>query len=140
MTVSFTSPGDDLDSDSPVSSYVIRVFDGDHETQIGEADLAGESSLSPVPGGEHKKIKIKFVFISFVIFFLYSYSYLRFRSDTFSSNVKYSISMTAKDEAGNESKISNKVTIYKSSATTIRSTHVFVLIMLALTFTTILNC
>ena len=129
MTVSFTSPGDDLDSDSPVSSYVIRVSDGDHEIQIGEADLAGEHSLSPVPGGEHKKIKIKFVLISCVIFYIL---YLRSRSDTFSSNVKYSISMTAKDEAGNESKISNKVTIYKSSATAIRSTHVFVLIMCSL--------
>ena len=70
VTVSVTSPGDDLDSDSPVSSYVIRVSDGDHEIQIGEADLAGEHSLSPVPGGEHKKIKIKFVLISCVIFYI----------------------------------------------------------------------
>ena len=136
MTVSFTSPGDDLDSDSPVSSYVIRVSDGDHETQIGEADLAEEHSLRPVPGGEHKKIKIKFVLISCGIFFLY----LRSRSETFSSNVKYSISMTSKDEAGNESKMSNKVTIYKSSATAIRSTHVFVLLMSVLIFTTAKNC
>ena len=63
MTVSFTSPGDDLDSDSPVSSYLIRVSDGDQETLIGEADLAGEHNLSPVPGGDHKEIKIKFVLI-----------------------------------------------------------------------------
>ena len=46
--------------------------------------------------------------------------------------------MAAKDDAGNESKISNKVTIYKSSSTTIRSTHIFVLIMSALTFTELL--
>ena len=59
MTVSFTSPGDDLDSDSPVSSYFIRVSDGEQETQIGEADISEESSLSPVPGGAHKEIKIK---------------------------------------------------------------------------------
>ena len=59
MTVSFTSPGDDLDSDSPVSSYDIRVSDGEQETQIGEADISEESSLSPVPGGAHKEIKIK---------------------------------------------------------------------------------
>ena len=59
MKVSFTSPGDDLDSDSPVSSYDIRVSDGEQETQIGEADISEESSLSPVPGGAHKEIKIK---------------------------------------------------------------------------------
>ena len=100
VTVSFTSPGDDLDSDSPVSSYVIRVSDGDHEIQIGEADLAGEHSLSPVPGGEHKKIKIKFVLISCVIFIFYIL-YLRSRSDTFSSNFKYrySIFMRKKRQA-----------------------------------------
>ena len=59
MTVSFTSPGDDLDSDSPVSSYDIRVSDGELETQIGGADISEEYSLSPVPGGAHKEIKIK---------------------------------------------------------------------------------
>ena len=66
--------------------------------------------------------------------FLSNILLLRSRSDTFSSNVKYSISMTAIDEAGNESKISNKVTTYKSYATTIHSTHVFVLMMSVLTF------
>ena len=131
MTVSFTSPGDDLDSDSPVSLYLIRVSDGAQETLIGETDLAGEHSLSPVPGGEHKEIKIKFVLLSLLSSHIL---YLRSRSDTFSSNVKYSISMTAKDEAGNESKISNKVTIYKSYATTIHSTHGFVLMMSMITF------
>ena len=134
MTVSFTSPGDDLDSDSPVSLYLIRVSDGDQEILIGETDMAGEHSLSPVPGGEKKEIKIKFVPKSCLIFFLTFCYILRSRSDTFSSNVKYSISMTAIDEAGNESKISNKVTTYKSYATTIHSTHVFVLMMSLLTF------
>ena len=61
MTVSFTSPGDDLDSDSPVSSYIIRVSDGEQETQIGEADLTEGYSLSPVPGGAHKEIKIRYL-------------------------------------------------------------------------------
>ena len=100
VTVSVTSPGDDLDSHSPVSSYVIRVFDGDHEIQKEEAHLAGEHILSPVPGGEHKKIKIKFVLISCVIFIFYIL-YLRSRSDTFSSNVKYrySIFMRKKRQA-----------------------------------------
>ena len=59
MKLSFTSPGDDLDSDSPVSSYDIRVSDGEQETQIGEADISEEYSLSPVPGGANKEIKIK---------------------------------------------------------------------------------
>ncbi len=133
MTVSFTSPGDDLDSDSPVSLYLIRVSDGAQEILIGETDMAGEHSLSlsPVPGGEHKKIKIKFVLLSLISFHIL---YLRSRSDTF-SNVKYSNSMTAKDEADNESKISNKVTIYK----TIHSTHVFVLMMSVLTITPVLK-
>ena len=65
--------------------------------------------------------------------FLSNILLLRSRSDTFSSDVKYSISMTAIDEAGNESKISNKVTTYKSYATTIHSTHVFVLMLSLLT-------
>ena len=66
LTVSFTSPGDDLDSDSPVSSYIIRVSDGEQEIEIGEGDLAGGASLIPVPGGAHKEIRIKYSWTGFI--------------------------------------------------------------------------
>ena len=70
VILNFTSPGDDLDSNEPVASYVIKYsstagnlsgvnFDNEEfNVEISGNDLV-DSDLSPVDGGAAKKINIK---------------------------------------------------------------------------------
>jgi len=103
VTVEFTAPGDDLDSNTTVAEYVIKYsatagnltgdnFDlTEHNTEITEDNLV-ESSLDPVTGGTIKQLKIK--------------------TTTFENEKKYILAMKARDEADNFSPVSNKVQLF----------------------------
>ena len=103
VILNFTSPGDDLDSNEPVASYVIKYsstagnlsnvnFDNEQfNVEITANDLV-DSDLSPVDGGAAKKINIK--------------------SSAFSAGTKYVIALKAVDDGSNQSPVSNMVQIY----------------------------
>ena len=115
ILLTFTAPGNDLDSADPAAQYVLKFsstggnltndnFDNtEFNTQIVDADLV-DSTLDPEEGGSTKTIKIQ--------------------GSTFNTDEKYVIAMKAVDEAGNESPVSNRVQIYiaSSSPTTATST------------------
>ena len=100
ITVEFTAPGDDLDSNTTAAEYVIKYsatavnlsgpnFDlTEFNTPLTQEDLV-ESTLDPVTGGTVKQLKIK--------------------TATFEPNRKYVMAMRARDEADNFSPVSNKV-------------------------------
>jgi len=104
VSLQFSSPGDDLDSEDLVERYILKFsstsgnlsdvnFDSsDFNTEIGNNDLTN-SDLSPVLGGTLKKVHIK--------------------SDIFKADRKYTIAVKSMDEAGNTSPVSNKVEIYR---------------------------
>jgi len=63
-TLEFTSPGDNLDSEEPPASYIVKLTAGnsthfeDFEVEVTDADLV-DSSLDPVSGGSTKRLSIK---------------------------------------------------------------------------------
>jgi len=63
-TLEFTSPGDNLDSEEPPASYIVKLTAGnstdfeDFEVEVTDADLV-DSSLDPVSGGSNKRLSIK---------------------------------------------------------------------------------
>ena len=69
VMMSFTSPGDDLDSQKPVTRYIIKydtvrenltqTFDS-IQTEINVDDLVGNSSLDPVDGTLTKTLYFKY--------------------------------------------------------------------------------
>ena len=67
LRITFTSPGDDLDSETPVTKYVIKYATGNLTsdnfdsvgTEITEQNLAQGSTLTPVNGGLSKDILLK---------------------------------------------------------------------------------
>ena len=66
VKVSFTSPGNNLDSPDKVARYIIKYAENitadnfdDIETEIDESYLVGENDLSPVDGGLPKEFNIK---------------------------------------------------------------------------------
>merc|ERR1711971_216439 len=103
VNLNFTSPGDDLDSNQPVASYIIKYsstaanltglnFDKEEfNFEITANDLV-DSDLSPVNGGAVKKINIK--------------------SMAFSAGTKYVIALKAVDNGSNQSPVSNMVQIF----------------------------
>merc|ERR1712142_933963 len=113
VTVEFTAPGDDLDSNTTAAEYVIKYsatagnltgdnFDlTEHNTQITEDNLV-ESSLEPVIGGSIKQLNI--------------------RTTTFETGKKYILAMRAVDEALNYSPVSNKVQLFIQDTTTSSTT------------------
>ena len=102
----FTSPGDNLDSNEPVASYILKYsttagnltganFDKEvFNVEITANDLV-DSDLAPVDGGAVKQINIKSV--------------------TFSPATKYVIALKAVDDGSNQSPVSNMVQIYLSA-------------------------
>ena len=102
VKITFTAPGDDLDSDSPATEYVIKYsstsgnlttnFDSDiYNTRIQDSDLFN-SSLTPVNGGSIVSITIT--------------------SDMFEQNQKYVLALRSVDEVGNMSPVSNIGQLY----------------------------
>jgi len=103
VNLNFTAPGDDLDSNQPVASYIIKYsstaanltglnFENEEfNVEITANDLV-DSNLSPVNGGAVKNISIKSV--------------------TFSAGTKYVIALKAVDDGSNQSPVSNMVQIY----------------------------
>merc|ERR1712179_115880 len=99
ITVEFTAPGDDLDSNTTAAEYIIKYsatagnltgpnFDlTEFNTLLTQEDLV-ESTLEPVIGGTVKQLKIK--------------------TATFEHGRKYIMAMRAKDEVDNYSPVSNK--------------------------------
>ena len=62
--ISFTSPGDDLDSQDPVQKYTVKYWlqtagSFDDGVTLTDGDLEAGSSLSPVDGGQLVEITIK---------------------------------------------------------------------------------
>merc|ERR1719239_1787753 len=103
VNLNFTAPGDDLDSNQPVASYIIKYsstaanltglnFENEEfNVEITANDLV-DSNLSPVNGGAVKNISIKSV--------------------TFSAGTKYVIALKAVDDGSNQSPVSNMVQFY----------------------------
>ena len=96
MGLMFTSPGDDLDSEEPVASYTIRYAlrannlteNFEANSQLDASHLSG-GSLDPAEGGTLVTLKLD--------------------ESKFESGNLYFFGMTATDEAGNESPVSNIV-------------------------------
>jgi len=108
ITVEFTAPGNNLDSDDAAAEYIIKYSSTagnltggnfDHTESITKLTLEDliDSNLDPVNGGSIKQIKIK--------------------STTFQPDMKYIIAMKATDSAGNISPVSNKAQVYIQTAT-----------------------
>ena len=108
ITIQFTSPGDDLDSEDKVAEYIIKFsatsgnltnanFDqDDFNVKITANDLF-ESDLSPEDGGKLKTLNIK--------------------SNIFNAGRKYMMALKSVDESGNPSKVSNKVQVFTNEIT-----------------------
>ena len=109
VSLQFTSPGDDIDSNDLVAEYVFKYsstvgnlteenFDSEEfNSKITAEDLT-DSSLDPVMGGETKVIVLK--------------------KSIFEPNKKYVLAMKSRDDSDNWSPVSNKVTIFFPSAPT----------------------
>merc|ERR1712172_41828 len=103
ISVQFTAPGDDLDSNDKAASYVVKYsstvgnltgvnFDKEEfNTPISIDDLI-DSTLEPEVGGATKNFFIK--------------------SSIFPVGEKYVLALKAIDEKGNQGKVSNAVQIY----------------------------
>jgi len=107
LTLSFTSPGDDLDSDAPVSSFTLKYsqtagnlsqanFDSDlfNEEVEGEDLIQGSSLAPPSQGGRIVTILID--------------------PSIFDEENQYNFALKAEDDAGNESPVSNICRAYMS--------------------------
>lgn len=104
VTVEFTAPGDDLDSDDAAAKYIVKFsstvgnltganFDSEiFNTRITSNDLI-DSDLTPVKGGNTKTLNVK--------------------SLMFNKSEKYVIAMKAVDEAGKHSAVSNPVQVFR---------------------------
>ena len=109
VSLQFTSPGDDIDSNDLVAEYVFKYsstvgnlteenFDSEEfNSKITAEDLT-DSSLDPVMGGETKVIVLK--------------------KSIFEPNKKYVLAMKSRDDSDNWSPVSNKVTIFLPASTT----------------------
>merc|ERR1711892_966859 len=108
VQITFTAPGDDLDSDAPAQEYIIKYsstygnltagnFDSTiFNTRIEESNLVN-STLAPIMGGHLVSIKLK--------------------SDIFDYNQKYVLALKSKDDSGNVSPVSNIAQLYKKRIT-----------------------
>jgi len=96
-TLEFTSPGDNLDSEDPPASYIVKLTTGnstmfeDFEIDVAEADLV-DSNLDPVLGGDNKMLSIKL--------------------DKFKDKTRYRAAVKAVDGAGLLSPTSNFASIF----------------------------
>merc|ERR1712192_89372 len=109
ISVQFTAPGDDLDSNDKAASYVVKYsstvgnltgdnFDEEEfNTPISIDDLV-DSTLDPEVGGATKTFFIK--------------------SSIFPVGEKFVLALKAIDEKGNQGKVSNTVQIYLPAPTT----------------------
>ena len=63
--ISFTAPGDDLDSQAPAQAYIIKYSQNltaqnfESGTMLSTEDLEAGSSLTPVVGGQLVEIAVK---------------------------------------------------------------------------------
>ena len=105
LSLSFTSPGDDLDSVDHVAEYIIKYsstagnlsgsnFDNESFNNMIQAGDLLDSDLTPVNGGTLKEIRI--------------------RKSIFIAGKKYVFAMVASDEVGNKSPVSNIVQVLVS--------------------------
>ena len=96
----FTAPGSDLDSDTPATTYIIKhattfdnltgpAFEEGENVLLTEVDII-DSSLTPLPGGQEVLLHL--------------------RPKRFIRGQLYYFAMKAKDEAGNQSPMSNIAT------------------------------
>ena len=105
VTISFTAPGDSLDSVKPASAFLIKwALSADSLSSenfdevsdiITEQDLLGGSTLTPPSGGS---------FVS-----------LNIRPDLFPIDTQYFLAMRANDSAGNWSPVSKVVGLFYNS-------------------------
>ena len=108
--VTFTEPGDDLDSDDKADKYIVKFsstvgnltggnFDKDEfNTVITDKDLVNDSTLEPENGGTQKTFFIK--------------------DSLFSVGEKYVLALRAVDEKQNKGQVSNAVQIFLPAPTT----------------------
>eukprot|EP00090_Calanus_glacialis_P010249 TRINITY_DN18632_c0_g1_i4.p1 TRINITY_DN18632_c0_g1~~TRINITY_DN18632_c0_g1_i4.p1 ORF type:complete len:980 (-),score=267.96 TRINITY_DN18632_c0_g1_i4:71-3010(-) len=113
ITIEFTAPGNDLDSNDIAAEYIIKYSSTGGNLTGGNFDLTDfntfitkdnlfDSNLDPVNGGSIKQIKIK--------------------STIFDSDRKYMLAMKAKDEADNYSPVSNKVQLFIQTISALETT------------------
>ena len=114
VSLQFTAPGDDLDTATNASVFLIRFSTSDFSDQfntseavtVTEDDLTG-GSLIPPTGGERVGITVK--------------------REIFSKDVTYFFAMKTKDHSDNWSEMSNVVT-YTSSAATPALSVLFIIV------------